>query len=161
MSGWVTSAKPSRRSTDPGVSHTFSRRFSKQNYTKYISDVVSKILEKKAPIIRCFVWIIYFWNWVSSGERWKSLLPIFPMFHWTDFGGFLVCCYGSHPTIKWRWKKFCCNYFDAKPQFDWTIGPLIFRTLFCSCEKHRPLLWLARTYLDMKIYDKARLCVYL
>ena len=46
-SGWVTCAKPSRRNTDPVVSHTFSRRFLKQNYPKYISYVVSKILEKK------------------------------------------------------------------------------------------------------------------
>ena len=47
MSGWVICAKPSRRNTDPGVPHTFSRRFLKQNYLKYISDVVSKILEEK------------------------------------------------------------------------------------------------------------------
>ena len=33
------------------------------------------------------------WNWVSCGESWKPLLPIFLMFHRTDFGGFLVCCY--------------------------------------------------------------------
>ena len=31
---------------DPGFSHTFSRPFLKQNYPKYISDIVSKILEK-------------------------------------------------------------------------------------------------------------------
>ena len=46
-SGWVTCAKPSRRNTDPRVSHTFCRRFLKQNYPKNISDVPSKILEKK------------------------------------------------------------------------------------------------------------------
>ena len=46
-SGWETCAKLSRRNTDPRVSHTFSRRFLKQNYPKYISDVLSKILEKK------------------------------------------------------------------------------------------------------------------
>ena len=57
-SGCVTCGKPSwRRNTDPDVSHTFTRRFSKQNYPKYISDVVSKITEKKNAIIRCFVWI--------------------------------------------------------------------------------------------------------
>ena len=33
------------------------------------------------------------WNWVSCGESWKSLLSIFRMFHRTDFGGVLVCCY--------------------------------------------------------------------
>ena len=31
------------------------------------------------------------------------------------------------------------------------------RILFCLCEKHRPLLWLARTHLRMKIYDIPRL----
>ena len=46
-SGWATCAKPSRRNTDPGVSNTKGVRFLKQNYPKYISDVASKILEKK------------------------------------------------------------------------------------------------------------------
>ena len=56
-SGWVTCAKPWRWNTDPGVPHTFSRRFLKQIYPKYISDVVSKIIEETTTIIRCFVWI--------------------------------------------------------------------------------------------------------
>ena len=56
-SGWVTCAKPSRRNTYPGVSDTLSPCFLKQNYPKYVSDVASKILEKKKTIIRCFVWI--------------------------------------------------------------------------------------------------------
>ena len=44
--------------TDPGVPYTFSPRFFlKQNYPKYISDVVSKIREEKNTVIRCFVWI--------------------------------------------------------------------------------------------------------
>ena len=33
-SGWITCAKPSTRNTDPRASHTFSRRFLKQNYPK-------------------------------------------------------------------------------------------------------------------------------
>ena len=24
-------------------------------------------------------------------------------------------------SIIWQWQKFCCNYFDFKPQDDWTI----------------------------------------
>ena len=32
-------------------SHIFSRRFLKQNYTKYIRDAVSKILKKKAELL--------------------------------------------------------------------------------------------------------------
>ena len=93
-SGWVTCAKPSRRNTDPRVSHTFSRRFLKQNYPEYIIDVLSKILEKKEHNYQMFCLNLWSsWNWVSCGESWKSLLPIFLMFHRTDFGGFLVCCY--------------------------------------------------------------------
>ena len=42
------------------------------------------------------------------------------MFHQTDFGGFLVCCYKAIQQLNGV-KKFCCNLFDAKPQFDWTI----------------------------------------
>ena len=92
-SGWVTCAKPSRRNTDPGVPHTFSRRFLKQNYPKYISDVVSKILEEKNNYQMFYLNLWSSWNWVSCGESWKPLLPIFLLFHRTDFGGFLVCCY--------------------------------------------------------------------
>ena len=33
------------------------------------------------------------WKWVSCGESWKSLFPIFLIFHRTDFDGFLVCCW--------------------------------------------------------------------
>ena len=36
-----------KTNTDPRVSDTVSRRFLKQNYPKYISNVLSKILEKK------------------------------------------------------------------------------------------------------------------
>ena len=93
-SGWVTCAKPSRRNTHPRVSHTFSARFLKQNYSKYISDVLSKILEKKEPNYQMFC--LNLWSsrdWVSCGESWESLVSIFLMLHWTDFGGFLVCCW--------------------------------------------------------------------
>ena len=56
MSGWVTCAEPSRRNTYPGVCNTLSLRFLNQNYPKYMSDVLSKIHEKKQnTIIRCFV----------------------------------------------------------------------------------------------------------
>ena len=78
-SGWVTCAKRSRRNTDPGVSHTFSRcienSWRKKNYQMFYLNLWST------------------WNWVFCGESWKSLLPIFLMFHRTDFGRFLVCCY--------------------------------------------------------------------
>ena len=75
-SGWVTCAKPSRQYTDPGVSYTFSRRFLNQNYPKYISDVVSKILEEKIKN-NYQMFYLNLWssrNWVSCGESWKSAL---------------------------------------------------------------------------------------
>ena len=106
-SGWVTCAKRSRRNTDPGVSHTFSRcienSWRKKNYQMFYLNLWST------------------WNWVFCGESWKSLLPcnfshVSPNRFWRIFSMLLQ----SHPTIKWRWKKLCCNSFDAKPQFDWT-----------------------------------------
>ena len=105
-SGWVTCAKLSKRNTDPGVFHTFSRRFSKQNYTKYISDVVSKILEKKATIIRCFVWICDLPEIgcpVVKDEIFiANFFHVSPNRFWRIFSMLL----NSHPTIKRRWKKF-------------------------------------------------------
>ena len=95
-SGWVTCAKPSRRNNQT-LNRVFLTHlvgvFLKQNYPKYISDVVSKILEEIKTIIRCFVWIcdlpeIEFP--VVKAE--KCLFPIFLIFHRTDFGGFLICC---------------------------------------------------------------------
>ena len=74
-------------------SHILSAFFLKQNYPKNISDVPSKILEKKEHNYQMFCLNLWSsWNWVSCGESWKSLLPIFHIFHRTDFGGFLVCC---------------------------------------------------------------------
>ena len=92
-SGWVTCAKPSRQNTDPGVSHTFSQRFLNQNYPKYISDVVSKILEEKKNYQMFYLnlWSPEIGFPVVKVEN--HLLPIFLVFHRTDFGGFLVCCY--------------------------------------------------------------------
>ena len=110
-SGWVTCAKPSRQYTDPAVSYTFSRRFLNQNYPKYISDVVSKILEGKNKN-NYQMFYLNLWssrNWVSCGESWKSLLPIFLMFHGTDFGGFLVCCFKAIQQLNGVEKNFCCN----------------------------------------------------
>ena len=89
-SAWVTCAKTSRQNTDPDVSHTFSWRFLNQNYPRYISDIVSKILEEKNNYQMFYLNLWSSWNWVSCGESRKSLLPIFLMFLRTDFGGFLV-----------------------------------------------------------------------
>ena len=104
-SGWVTCAKPSRRNTDPGVSHTFSRRFSKQNYPKQISDVVSKILEKKNTIIRCFVWICDLPEIGFPVVKVENLYCQFFSFSPNRFWRIFSMLLNSHPTIKRRWKK--------------------------------------------------------
>ena len=104
--GWVTCAKPSRRNTKPRVSHTFSRRFLKQNYPKYVSDVLSKILEKKrtqlSDVLSEFV------IFLKLGLLWWKLKifianfsHIAPKRFWRSFSMLL----NSHPTIKWRWKN--------------------------------------------------------
>ena len=130
-SGWVTCAKPSRRNTDPGVPHTFSRRFLKQNYPKYISDVVSKILEEKKQLSNVLSEFVIF---LKLGFLWWKLKifianfsHVSPNRFWRIFSMLL----NSHSTIKWRWKKFLCNYFDTKPQFDWTTT--LARRLNQSC----------------------------
>ena len=89
---WVTYPKPLRKKHWPRFSHTFSLRFLKQNYQKYIiSDVLSKILEKKSQIYRMFCLNLWSsWNWAPCGESWKSLSRIFLIFNRTDFGGFLL-----------------------------------------------------------------------
>ena len=123
---WVTYAKPSRRSTDPDVS-TFSWRSLRQNYTKYISSVVSKILKKKKMIIQSLVCICDFaetgfhvvkvdnlcCQFFSRlqlqsrplGERSEPFLAakllVAPNWFWRIFSMFL----SSRLTITWRWKK--------------------------------------------------------
>ena len=55
-----------------------SQRFLNQNYPKYISDVVSKILERKKSNYQMFCLNLgSSWNWVSCGESRKSLMSIF------------------------------------------------------------------------------------
>ena len=67
--------------------------FLKQNYPKCISDVVSKILEEKKNYQMFCLNLWSAWHWVFCSKSWKSLFPIFLIFHRTDFGGFLVCCW--------------------------------------------------------------------
>ena len=107
-SGWVTCAKPSRQYTDPGVSYTFSRRFLNQNYPKYISDVVSKILVEKIKS-NYQMFYLNLWssrNWVSWWWKLKIFIANFshvsPNWFWRIFS----MLFQSHPTIEWRWKKF-------------------------------------------------------
>ena len=160
---WVTCAKPSRQNTDPGVSHTFSRRFLNQNYPKYISDVVSKILEEKNNYQMFYLNLWSSWNWVSCGESWKSLLPIFLVFHRTDFGGFLVCCYKAiqqlngvekssvaislmlnHnltellPQLNVKYPKFWILGKTTKDSYFWEIRKQSYSK---SALKHNPFLW--------------------
>ena len=105
--GWVTCAKSSRRNTHPGVSHTFIRRLLKQNYPKYISEVVSKILKKKTQLSDLLSEFVIF---LKLGFLWWKLKIFIANFFscftkpWRIFS-----MLSSHPTIKRRWKHFCYN----------------------------------------------------
>ena len=121
-SGWVTCAKRSRRNTGPRCFSHIQSAFLKQNYPKYISDVVSKILEEKKKKQLSNV-LSEFVVYLKLGFLWWKLKifianfsHVSPNRFWRIFSMLLR----SHPTIKWRWKIFCCNSFDVKPQFDWT-----------------------------------------
>lgn len=101
---WVTCAKPSRE--------TLTQETTQSTFVMFYL----RFLRKKYNYQLFCLNLLLCWNWVSSGESWTSLLLIFFMFHRTIFSMLL----SNLPTIKWRWNKFCCNYFDIKPQFDWT-----------------------------------------
>lgn len=101
---WVTCAKPSRE--------TLTQETTQSTFVMFYL----RFLRKKYNYQLFCQNLLLCWNWVSSGESWTSLLLIFFMFHRTIFSMLL----SNLPTIKWRWNKFCCNYFDIKPQFDWT-----------------------------------------
>ena len=105
-SGWVTCAKRSRRNTDPGVSHTFSRCIENSWRKKKLSNVLSEFV----------VYLKLGFLWWKLKIFIANFSHVSPNRFWQIFSMLLQ----SHPTIKWRWKKLCCNSFDAKPQFDWT-----------------------------------------
>ena len=76
--------------------------FLKQNYTKYISDAVSKILKKKAQLL---VLLSEFVSLLKLGVLWRKLkifianfFHVLPNGFWRIFSMML----SSLPTIKWR-----------------------------------------------------------
>ena len=64
-------------------------------------------------------------NWVSCDESWKSLLPVFLIFHRTDFGGFLVCCWIAIQQLNGVENNSVAISLMSKPQFEWTISKLM------------------------------------
>ena len=108
-SGWVTCAKPSRRNTDPGVSHTFSRRFWKQNYPKYVSDAMlyRKFLRKKktqlSDVLSEFVIFLklgfLWWKFKIFTANFCHISP-------SRFKGIFSMLLNSYLTIKWGWKHY-------------------------------------------------------
>ena len=79
-----------------------------------------KFLRKKNTIIRCFVWIC---DLPEIGCPVVKVENLYFQFFWCFTEPILAIfsmLLNSHPTIKCRWKKFCCYWFDAKPQFEWT-----------------------------------------
>ena len=124
MSGWVTSAKPSRRNTDPGVSRTFSWIFFLNKTTQNtLVTLYRKFLRKKKHSYQMFCLNLWSsWNWVSCSESWKIIfIPNFshvsPNRFWQIFSMFL----NSHPTTKWHWKKnYAAISLMLNQLFDWT-----------------------------------------
>ena len=91
-SGCVTCAKPSRRNTDPGVPHIFSRRSLKTKLPKIHQRCCIENSCGKNTIIRCFFWIRDLPEIASPVVKVKIFISNFLIFHRTEFGGFLVCC---------------------------------------------------------------------
>ena len=85
-----------------------------------------KFLEKKKKtnkktIIRCFVWICDLPEIGFLVVEVENLYCQFFAYFTEPILADFIMLFNSHPIIKWRWNKFCCNYFDAKPHFDWTV----------------------------------------
>ena len=111
-------------------------------------------------------------TWVPSFKSSKCLTLDFDTFHRTDFGGFFSMLLDWPFLPKWRWKQFCCNYFDVEPRkwLDWldystTVAgnkkspkmhawKCLKKTSRHSATKHptawRPVLWRSRYYVSIK-----------
>ena len=77
---------------------------------------------------------------MSCGESWKSLLPIFLMFHQTDFGGFLVCCYKAIQQLNGVEKNYVAinlmlNHNLTALHSDHTMGS--HKILQLHCQRNR------------------------
>ena len=91
-SGWVTCAKPSNETlTQVFLTHLVGV-FKKKATQNTLAMLYRKFLRKKTQLSDVLSEFVIFLKLGLLCESWKSLLPIFLMFHLTDFGGFLVCC---------------------------------------------------------------------
>ena len=110
--GWVTCAKPSRRNTDPGVPHSFSRRFFKTKLPKiHQRRCIENSWGKKVQLSDVLSEFVIF---LKLGVLWWKLKVSISNFSYLSpnrFWRIFSILLNSHPTIKW---------LDAKPQFDWT-----------------------------------------
>ena len=105
-SEWVTCAKPSRRNTDPGVPHTFSRRFFKTKLPKIhqrrcIENSWGKKVQLSDVLSEFVIFLklgVLWWKLKVSISNFSHLSP---NRFWRIFSMLL----NSHPTIKWRWKS--------------------------------------------------------
>ena len=84
---------------------------------------MAKILKKKtqfSDLLSEFVILL------KLGFLWRKLKIFMANFFHVSLNRFwriFSMLLSSLPTIKGRWKKLCYNYFDIKPQFDWTSVP--------------------------------------
>lgn len=120
---WVTYAKPSRRSTDPDVS-TFSWRSLTQNYTKYISSVVSKILKKKKWLSN--LWSAFVTSLKVSFLWWK--LTIFFANFFLDFS-YKVDLLASGANL--FWPRIFTMFLSSRLTITWRRKKILLQLVWC------------------------------
>ena len=92
-SGWVACAKPSNETLTQVFLTHFVGVFQNKATQNNLAMLYRKFLRKQTQLSDVLSEFVIFLKLGSCGESWTSFLPIFLMFHRTDFGGFLVCCY--------------------------------------------------------------------
>ena len=81
-----------------------------------------KFFRKKAQLSDLLSEFVIFLKLDFLWRKLKISISNFSYLSPNEFWRIFRMLLNSQPTIKWRWKKFCCNYFDAKTQFDWTTS---------------------------------------
>ena len=96
--------------------------------------VYRKFLRKKNNYEMFYLNLWSSWNWVSCGESWKPLLPIFL----TDFGGFLVCCYKAIQQLNGVEKNSVAISFMLNHNLTGLVRPGFKPATSCSADRRSP-----------------------
>ena len=115
---------------------------------------MAKILEKKTQLSDLFSEFVIL---LKLGFLWWKLkiFHVWPNRFWRIFSILL----STLPTMKGRWKKLCCNYFDVKSQFDWTISKEPDREIH-TVPSVDPSVYIVLPIKDQRSADRARKDIY-